>query len=134
MQCPMCLQVNNPEILANRIIHEFEHGIWYLANNQFYYGYSILMVKKHVREWHEIPLAICMSLNENLRAIASTIQQKLNPHKINLASLGNIVEHLHWHIIPRYLSDPNHTMAPDFTLPDSLTEEMIADLRSKFMN
>ncbi len=30
----------------------------------------------------------------------------LSPEKINLASLGNMVAHLHWHVIPRFASDP----------------------------
>jgi len=30
----------------------------------------------------------------------------MQPTKINLASLGNQVPHLHWHIIPRYEDDP----------------------------
>jgi diadenosine tetraphosphate (Ap4A) HIT family hydrolase len=29
------------------------------------------------------------------------------PEKINLASLGNAVPHLHWHIIPRFSDDPH---------------------------
>ena len=29
----------------------------------------------------------------------------LDPDKINLASLGNVVPHLHWHVIPRYRDD-----------------------------
>jgi diadenosine tetraphosphate (Ap4A) HIT family hydrolase len=29
----------------------------------------------------------------------------LHPHKVNLASFGNFVPHLHWHIIPRWEDD-----------------------------
>src|SRR5690606_2355325 len=29
----------------------------------------------------------------------------LRPDKINLASLGNVVPHLHWHVIPRWHDD-----------------------------
>jgi diadenosine tetraphosphate (Ap4A) HIT family hydrolase len=29
------------------------------------------------------------------------------PDKINLASLGNVVPHLHWHVIPRFADDPH---------------------------
>ena len=28
------------------------------------------------------------------------------PDHINIASLGNVMPHLHWHIIPRYRADP----------------------------
>ncbi len=30
----------------------------------------------------------------------------LNPDKINIAALGNMVPHLHIHIIPRFINDP----------------------------
>ena len=33
------------------------------------------------------------------------------PLKVNVASLGNVVPHLHWHIIPRYADDA-HFPAP----------------------
>ena len=29
----------------------------------------------------------------------------MRPTKINLASLGNVVPHVHWHIIPRWTHD-----------------------------
>ena len=29
----------------------------------------------------------------------------LQPDKINLASFGNMVPHLHWHVIPRFKDD-----------------------------
>ena len=31
----------------------------------------------------------------------------LQPDKINLASLGNVVPHIHWHVIPRFADDPH---------------------------
>jgi diadenosine tetraphosphate (Ap4A) HIT family hydrolase len=39
--------------------------------------------------------------------VESVLRENLNPDKINLATLGNITPHLHWHIIPRYRHD-NH--------------------------
>jgi diadenosine tetraphosphate (Ap4A) HIT family hydrolase len=37
--------------------------------------------------------------------VESAVRQKLQPDKINLASLGNLVPHLHWHVIPRWRGD-----------------------------
>ncbi|MHB1094167.1 HIT family protein [Thiobacillus sp.] len=31
----------------------------------------------------------------------------MRPDKINLASLGNVVPHLHWHVVPRFGDDPH---------------------------
>jgi diadenosine tetraphosphate (Ap4A) HIT family hydrolase len=34
-------------------------------------------------------------------AVEHALRKVLNPHKINLASFGNMTPHLHWHVIPR---------------------------------
>jgi diadenosine tetraphosphate (Ap4A) HIT family hydrolase len=33
------------------------------------------------------------------------VREVMQPEKINLASFGNMVPHLHWHVIPRYTDD-----------------------------
>ena len=40
-------------------------------------------------------------------AAEQTLRDLLRPRKINLASLGNQVPHLHWHVIARDLQDPH---------------------------
>lgn len=45
-------------------------------------------------------LTVVFAVETALRAVAS-------PDKINLASLGNQVPHLHWHVIARYRDDPH---------------------------
>jgi diadenosine tetraphosphate (Ap4A) HIT family hydrolase len=29
----------------------------------------------------------------------------MHPDKVNIATLGNMVPHIHWHVIPRYKDD-----------------------------
>ena len=40
-------------------------------------------------------------------AVEAALREMLHPHKLNLASLGNVTPHLHWHVIPRYRDDPH---------------------------
>ena len=40
-------------------------------------------------------------------AVEAALRERLRPDKINLASLGNITPHLHWHVIPRFRDDPH---------------------------
>ena len=37
--------------------------------------------------------------------VEAAIRSVMQPHKINVASLGNVVPHLHWPVIPRYADD-----------------------------
>ena len=38
-------------------------------------------------------------------ATEAALRQLMTPDKINLASFGNMVPHLHWHIVPRFAGD-----------------------------
>ena len=44
-------------------------------------------------------------------ATERALRMIVEPDKINLASLGNLVPHLHWHVIPRWRDD-SHFPAP----------------------
>ncbi len=54
----------------------------------------------------------CMDL---VAAVDRVLVQQLRPTKVNLAALGNVVPHLHWHVIPRFRDDkhfPNPIWGP----------------------
>ena len=43
----------------------------------------------------------------------------LKPDKVNLAAFGNVVPHLHWHVIPRWQDDPHFPQAVWAALPSA---------------
>jgi diadenosine tetraphosphate (Ap4A) HIT family hydrolase len=47
------------------------------------------------------------------------VQQVFNPAKLNVLMLGNSVPHLHAHIVPRYLDDPDPARPPRFMMGDA---------------
>lgn len=56
----------------------------------------------HVREWSDLSpedRALCM---EAVAVVEQCLRDVLAPAKINLAALGNMVAHLHWHVIARF--------------------------------
>ena len=56
----------------------------------------------HVAEWTDLPPAqrsLCM---QTVAKVETALREALRPTKINLASLGNVVPHLHWHVIARF--------------------------------
>jgi diadenosine tetraphosphate (Ap4A) HIT family hydrolase len=38
-------------------------------------------------------------------AVEEAIRHVMHPDKVNVATLGNIVPHIHWHVIPRFKDD-----------------------------
>ncbi len=43
---------------------------------------------------------------EDMALIGAAINKALKPDKMNYELLGNAIPHLHWHVVPRYHSDP----------------------------
>lgn len=70
-----------------------------------------LIWRDHVREFSDLSKderVLCM---EAVTAVEQAMRELLAPGKINLATLGNVVPHLHWHVIARYDWD-SHFPAP----------------------
>jgi diadenosine tetraphosphate (Ap4A) HIT family hydrolase len=56
----------------------------------------------HVAEFSDLSLAdrsLCMAA---VNVVELALRAQLQPTKINLAALGNVVPHLHWHVIARF--------------------------------
>lgn len=64
-----------------------------------------LIWNAHVAEMSELPAADRHALSDLLCRIEQLLRARLQPAKINLASLGNVVPHLHWHVIARFPDD-----------------------------
>ena len=65
----------------------------------------------HVREMTDLTTGDRRHLMAVVFATEAALRAHTRADKINLASLGNLVPHLHWHVIPRY-ADDRHFPAP----------------------
>lgn len=106
MPCPFCELM--PAIRAGQQEHiaELEESIVILAHDQFYPGYSILILKDHEEHLAQLPVERQARLWNEVACVASAMTQVVNPDRINFECLGNMVSHIHWHIVPRYADDP----------------------------
>ncbi len=79
----------------------------YLARNQTYRGHCILILDiKHATRPDQLSAAEWASFCADLHRAETAVVRTVEPDHINIASLGNVMPHLHWHIIPRYRADP----------------------------
>ncbi|MGA9665778.1 MAG: HIT family protein [Gallionella sp.] len=76
-----------------------------LVEDADYPGFCRVIWRQHVREMTDLCAADREHLMATVFAVEAVIRDVLGPDKINLASLGNITSHLHWHVIPRFLHD-----------------------------
>ena len=65
----------------------------------------------HVAEFSDLPAADRVHCMEAVTAVEQALREHLAPTKVNLAALGNMVPHLHWHVIARFAWD-SHFPAP----------------------
>ena len=65
----------------------------------------------HVAEWTDLLPADRSALMQAVAKVETVLRQVLRPAKVNLASLGNVVPHLHWHVIARFDWDSHFPQA-----------------------
>ena len=79
----------------------------YLSKNQTYRGYSLLVFDpRHVERLDELSPEESSAFALDLSIAHRAIHLATNPDHMNVELLGNVMRHLHWHIVPRYRSDP----------------------------
>ena len=70
-----------------------------------YPGFCRVVWKRHVAEMTDLDAAERRHLMSVVFAAETALRATARPDKVNLASLGNVVPHLHWHVIPRWRDD-----------------------------
>lgn len=68
-------------------------------------GFCRVIWNAHVAEMSDLSRQDADHLLHAVLAVEQTLRELVTPDKINLASLGNVVPHLHWHVIPRWRDD-----------------------------
>ena len=109
----------------------------FLSGNQICRGYTILVYNKaHITELFQLGEEDRIAYSEDLVKVAKAIYDAYHPYKMNYELLGNVVPHLHWHIIPRRKTDPLHLHWPiwgkDYTevkLSDDEYRETVEEIR-----
>ena len=72
-----------------------------------YPGFCRVILNRHVAEMTDLPPAERARLMMTVMKVEQVLRDLLRPDKINLAALGNVVPHVHWHVIPRFFDDPH---------------------------
>lgn len=70
-----------------------------------YPAYCRVELIAHIKEMTDLAPLDRARMMKVVFAVETAMREVLNPDKINLASLGNMTPHIHWHIIPRYQDD-----------------------------
>jgi diadenosine tetraphosphate (Ap4A) HIT family hydrolase len=94
--CPLCNQIEGVSVTAS--------ALWRVVRveDTAFPAFYRLIWREHVAEWTDLPAPQRSACMQAVAKIEMVLRHTLTPTKINLASLGNVVPHLHWHVIARF--------------------------------
>jgi diadenosine tetraphosphate (Ap4A) HIT family hydrolase len=81
-----------------------------------YPGFCRVILGRHAREMTDLTLPERARLMGVVFAVEEAVREAMSPDKMNVASLGNMTPHVHWHVIPRFRDDA-HFPTPVWATP-----------------
>ncbi len=105
MSCPLCVGDGGALVWRGthlRVIRADEPG---------FPAFYRVVWNAHVAEFSDLTAAERQHCMDAVAVVEQVLREHLAPTKVNLAALGNMVPHLHWHVIARFGWD-SHFPAP----------------------
>lgn len=99
MSCELCIKTEETSLWEGR------HCRVILVDDADLPGFCRIIWNDHVKEMTDLPATMRHELMQTVFAVESAVREIMQPEKINLASLGNMTPHLHWHVVPRFTND-----------------------------
>jgi len=94
--CPLC------DAAGGHIVFAADKFRLVRADEKGYPAFYRVIWTEHVREFSDLgpdDRSLCM---DAVVAVEAVLREHLKPAKVNLATLGNMVPHVHWHVIARF--------------------------------
>ncbi len=97
--CPLCNEPGGALLYRNGFLRVIDAG------EPHYPAFTRVILNRHVQEMTDLTSAERRALMGAVYLVEALQRRHFQPHKINVAQLGNMVPHVHWHIIPRFRDD-----------------------------
>ena len=94
--CPLC------ETAGGLVIAQSPKWRLIRAEEPGFPAFYRVVWNEHVREFSDLSPEDRRECMEVAVQVETLMRRHLQPAKVNLASLGNAVPHLHWHVIARF--------------------------------
>lgn len=99
MSCELCDQDGGEVIFRNNFLRVV------LVDDADYPGFCRVICNAHIAEMTDLEIPQRSAMMMAVCKVEQVLREVMQPDKVNLASLGNMTPHLHWHIIPRFTHD-----------------------------
>ncbi len=97
---------------APGFIAEMPHSAAWLLPDQTYRGRTVVWLKTHFDDPADLPTVLRAEFMTEVMRAAEAVRRELRPDRLNYTCFGNAVAHVHFHVIPRFTTDPDWGKAP----------------------
>jgi diadenosine tetraphosphate (Ap4A) HIT family hydrolase len=101
--CVLCKEDLKPE--EGQLIWRGDDCRVILVNDPDLPGFCRVIWNRHVSEMTDLNYGEREHLMALVFVVEEAVRHVMHPDKVNIAALGNMVPHIHWHVIPRYKDD-----------------------------
>jgi diadenosine tetraphosphate (Ap4A) HIT family hydrolase len=102
-----------------------------LADEPDFPGFCRVIWNAHIAEMSDLSDNERAKLMAAVNGVERAIRRVVAPAKVNLASLGNQVPHVHWHVIPRHSNDSRFPLPIWAPRQRTVSEAMLSQRRAK---
>ena len=95
-----------------------------------YPGFCRVIWNAHVAEFSDLGADERARVMHAVYAVERALRRVMQPVKVNLASLGNQVPHVHWHVIPRFTNDAHFPLPVWAPRQRTVSEAMLSQRRA----
>ena len=123
--CSLCEETGGELLWSDRWLRVIA------AQEPDYPGFCRVVWGAHVAEFSDLDAAQQRHLMQVVATVERVMRRVMTPQKINLASLGNQVPHVHWHVIPRFSNDAHFPLPIWAPRQRTVSEAMLSSRRAQ---
>lgn len=128
MDCVLCHPQKENVVWKNKELRVIQ------VDDPLFPGYFRVIWNKHIAEMSDLTDDERQLLEKVLLTVEKGVREQMQPDKINWAQFGNMVPHLHWHIIARYRDDSHFPESIWGLKQREVAEEKVQQLKTKANN
>ena len=128
MDCVLCHPQKENVVWKNKELRVIQ------VDDPLFPGYFRVILNKHIAEMSDLTDDERQLLEKVLLTVEKVVREQMQPDKINWAQFGNMVPHLHWHIIARYRDDSHFPESIWGLKQREVAEEKVQQLKIKANN
>ena len=104
-----CLYCQNNDTLHNLMIEVAKLSVsrMFIFKEQTYHGRCLVAYDKHVDDLNLLSDEERNAFMSDVAKVIRAMQKVFNPDKINYGAYSDTLEHLHFHLIPKYVGGPD---------------------------